>query len=286
MTARLTPFRDQLSGEGALRDVVFDGRRHCVADVGCGPALLLLHGLGGSIFDWRHLIRPLSLRHRVLVVDFLGAGESDIPRDEDYSLVAQARRVKGLMDLLGVDRGTLVGNSYGGGVALRLVQDWPERVDRLVLINPVCYPEEVPGYVALARAPGAEGLAETLPMGKLTLWVARRLYRTVRRLTAAELETYVRELQVPGRRRALVQLLRDVVPRDTTEFEARIRGIRAPVLLLWGKEDKTIPVSLGRRLQKELPVARLVELDAGHVPHQERPGDVLRWMEGFLSGAP
>jgi pimeloyl-ACP methyl ester carboxylesterase len=154
----------------------------------------------------------------------------------------------------------------------------------MVLINSVCYPEEIPSYVALAKAPWAEALAEWVPLGKWTLWMFRKLYRTVQKLTDDDLETYVRELRVPGRRRALIQILRAVVPPDTTEFEARIKGITSPVLLLWGKEDATIPVSLGRRLQKELPRARLVELEAGHVPNQERPGDVLRFMEDFLGG--
>ncbi|HVR85339.1 MAG TPA: alpha/beta fold hydrolase [Planctomycetota bacterium] len=283
-SARLTAFREQLFEEGALRDVHVDGRRYCVVEVGKGPPLILLHGLGGSIYDWRHLLRPLSRSHRVIVVDLLGSGESEIPTFEDYSIAAQARRVKGLMDVLGVERGCIVGNSYGGGIALKLVQDWPERVDRLVLINSICYPEHIPTYVTLAGAPCAESIAESLPLGKMTRWVLRNSYHTVEKLTDEELESYILELRTPGRRRALIQILRAVVPPDSTEFEARIKSIQAPVLLLWGTADETIPVSLGRRLQKDLPHARMVELDAGHVPNQECPRDVLRWMEGFLDG--
>jgi pimeloyl-ACP methyl ester carboxylesterase len=279
---RLTPFRQRLLEEGALRDVWFDGRRHSVVDVGKGPALLLLHGLGGSLYDWRHLIRPLSRTHRVIVVDLLGAGESDIPEAEDYSIAAQARRVKGLMDLLGVDRASVVGNSYGGGIALKLTQDWPERLERLVLINSICYPEHIPAYVTLAGIPGAGFAAEALPLGKWTRWALRTCYRTVENLSDEELETYVLELRTPGRRRALIQIIRAVVPPDNTEFEARLNAVQAPVLLLWGKADSTIPLSLGRRLLEALPNARLFELDAGHVPHQECPDEVLRRMRDFL----
>jgi pimeloyl-ACP methyl ester carboxylesterase len=252
-------------------------------DVGKGPPLVLLHGLGGSLYDWRHLIQPLSLSHRVLVVDLLGSGESEIPQDEDYTIAAQARRVRGLMDLLGLERGTVVGNSYGGGVALKLTQDWPERVDRLVLINSICYPENIPVYVRLANAPGAAFVAETLPLGKMTRWALRACYRTVEKLSDEELETYIQELRVPGRRRALIQILRAILPPDNTEFEARIRTVRAQTLLIWGRTDQTIPASLGRRLLEDLPNARLFELDAGHVPHQELPDEVLKLIRDFLA---
>jgi 2-hydroxymuconate-semialdehyde hydrolase len=280
--SRITPFRTELLREGSLRDVELDGRRYCVVERGSGPPLVLLHGLGGSIYDWRHLVRPLSESHRVIAIDLLGAGESDMPEDADYSIAAQARRVKGLMDLLGAERASLVGNSYGGGIALRFAQDWPERVEKLVLINSICYAEEVPAYVTLSKAPCAECVAETLPLGKMTRWVLRNSYRTVEKLSEAELDTYIQELRAPGRRAAIIRIIRAVVPPDTTEFVARLRSIRAPSLLLWGTADQTVPVTLGRRLATDLPNARLVELDAGHVPNQERPEEVLRLIREFL----
>src|SRR5262245_37595628 len=82
---RLTSFRDELLEEGVLRDEIVDGRRYCLAEMGQGPPIVLLHGLGGSLYDWRHLLRPLAEDHRVIAIDFLGSGESDIPEDEDYS---------------------------------------------------------------------------------------------------------------------------------------------------------------------------------------------------------
>jgi pimeloyl-ACP methyl ester carboxylesterase len=279
---RLTEFRDRLFREGSLRDLTIDGRRYCLADVGQGPALVLLHGLGGSLYDWRHLIHPLSLRYRVIAPDLLGSGESDCPGREDYSLAAQARRVKALLGELGVTQGSFVGNSYGGGIALRLAQDWPERVDRLVLINSVCYPENIPFYAKLAKAPGAGRLAEQFPMGTLIRGLLRRCYPTVRNLSERELDVYVRELSGKGRRSVLVQVLRDLQAPDTTEFVARLKAIRAPALLLWGTSDRTIPATLGRRLSQELPDARWVELDAGHVPNQEIPQEVLRRILDFI----
>src|SRR5579862_1132317 len=178
-THRLTDFRDEFFREGALRDLCVDARKYCVLDIGRGPVLVLLHGLGGSIYDWRHLIRPLSVSHRVVAIDLLGAGESDLPEGEDYSIAAQARRVKGVLDSLGVRQATMIGSSYGGGIVLRFAQDWPERVERLVLINSVCYAERIPAYVYLARAPWAGCIAETVPLGKATRWALGNSDQTI-----------------------------------------------------------------------------------------------------------
>jgi pimeloyl-ACP methyl ester carboxylesterase len=281
-THRLTDFRDDFFREGALRDICVDARKYCVLDIGQGPVLVLLHGLGGSIYDWRHLIRPLSESHRVVAIDLLGAGESDLPTGEDYSIAAQARRVKGVLDALGVRRATMIGSSYGGGIVLRFAQDWPERVERLVLINSVCYAESIPTYVYLARAPWAGCIAETVPLGKATRWVLANNDRTIDILSDAELETYNQELRKPGRRRAMVDVLRSLVPADPTEFEARLGSIRAPSLLIWGAADTTVPIELGRRLQRDLPDAQLHAVNAGHVPNQECPEEVLQLILTFL----
>lgn len=282
-SGRVTRFREALHRDGALRDVFHHGRRYCLADLGEGPPVVLVHGLGGSLYDWRHLLRPLAERHRVLAPDLLGAGESDHPSGADYSVAAQAERLCTLMDRIGVGRAAWVGNSYGGGVLLQLAQEEPERVDRLVLLNSVCYADRVPAYVTLAKAPFAGLLAEWVPLGKATRWALGKGYPTVAALTAEEFETYQQELRRPGRRRVLVEVLRSIVPPDVPEFERRLRGILAPALLIWGVADRTIPVDLGRRLVKDLPNARLVELDAGHVPNQERPDEVLHLLREFLA---
>jgi pimeloyl-ACP methyl ester carboxylesterase len=279
---RLTAFREALFQEGALRDLDVDGRRYCVADLGKGPPLVLVHGLGGSLYDWRHLIRPLAEDHRVIALDLLGAGESDIPNSTDYSIAAQARRLRGVLDHLGVDRPTLLGSSYGGGIVLKFAEDWPERVDRLVLFNSVCYADHIPAYVSLAKLPFAGCIAEAMPLGKASRKLIGDVDRTISILSDEELEVYNQELRRPGRRRAFIEVVRDIVPPDNTEFVARLRDVRAPALLVWGAADTTVPVELGRRLAKDLPNARLVELDAGHVPNQERPDDVLRLLNEFL----
>jgi pimeloyl-ACP methyl ester carboxylesterase len=279
---RLTPFREEFFQAGALRDVQLDGHRYCILELGQGPPIVLLHGLGGSLYDWRHLIGPLATHHRVIAVDLLGSGESDLPEGEDYSIPAQARRIRSLFEELAIGPATLLGSSYGGGIALRFAQDWPERVDRLVLFNPACYAEHVPVYVYLARAPFAGCLAECFPLSKATRGLLGTGDGTLESLSDGELDAYTAELRRPGRRRTFIDTLRAILPPDSTEFEARLKRITAPALLIWGRRDPTVPLVLGHRLVRDLPDAQLYEVDAGHVPNQERPQEVLKLLEGFL----
>ncbi len=279
---RITAYRQELLKGGILRDLKVDGYTYAVADTGRGEPIVLLHGLGGSIYDWRHLLKPLAKDRRVIAIDFLGAGESDKPGDADYSIDAQARRVKGILDELKAGPATIVGNSYGGGVAMMFAQDWPERTKRLVLIDSVCYAENVPAYVALSRIPGAGSAARIFPVGFYSRRALRGCYKDDARLSDEEVESYVKELAPGDRRAALVQTVRDLVPSDTREFLARLRLIRMPTLVIWGTDDQTIPVELGRRLAGELPNARMLEIDSGHVPNQERPAEVLAGMRTFL----
>jgi pimeloyl-ACP methyl ester carboxylesterase len=282
---RLTPFRERLAQEGALRDVVVDGRRLCAAQLGAGPPLLLLHGLGGSIFEWRHLLRPLAERRRVLAVDMLGAGESDKPARADYSLGAQSRRIERVLDAFEVERTDVLACSYGGGVALRLAQDRPGRIGRMTLIAPLCYADRLPWYVTPCRFPGVETAAELLSLGWAAARLARRASPVAAGLADGELESVFAELNSPGGRASLIRWVKGALATDAEEFAEGLRRVEHPALLLWGRKDPTIPVEHGRRLAGVLRRAWLVEMDAGHVPHLERPSDVRALVEGFLEAA-
>jgi pimeloyl-ACP methyl ester carboxylesterase len=190
--------------------------------------------------------------------------------------------VKGILDALRIPRAAVIGNSYGGGVALALAEDWPERVDRLVLINTVCYADHVPFYVTLCRLPLADQVAQVLPLRLMARWVLRASYRDPEKLSDEELDTYVAELRPAARRSSVIHTIRDLIPSDPREFYERLKAIEAPSLILWGKDDHTLPVEQGRRLAREMPHAELIELDAGHVPNQETPEVVLKHLGEFL----
>jgi pimeloyl-ACP methyl ester carboxylesterase len=279
---RLTPYRDRLAAAGALREAEIYGNRIVYADEGEGPAIVLIHGLGGSLYDWRRLA-PLLLERgfRVIRPDLLGAGESAKPEDGDYSVVAQARRVRLLLEKIGVEGAVLCGNSYGGGVALALARDWPERVERLVLIDSVCFARDVPVFARACEIPLVpEGVVHLLPVEKTIRWILP----SAKSMEDEEVRAYAAEVRAPGRREAIVETLRALLGKGAAEWEASLRTMKTPTLVLWGKKDETLPLEHGKRLVEAMPASTLAILEeAGHVPNQSHPEEVLERMLPFIA---
>lgn len=150
--------------EGTLSDVsdvpvqyrVIHGHRRAFRMLGTGPALLLLHGIGDSSQTWVPLMRRLARRYTVLAPDLLGHGASDKPR-ADYSVAAYANGIRDLMEVLGMDRATVVGHSLGGGVAAQIAYQYPDRCERLVLVRASGgVAHDVNPMLRIAAAPFAE----------------------------------------------------------------------------------------------------------------------------------
>src|SRR5215218_11248958 len=127
-------------------------RFHCA---GSGPLVVLLHGIASTADTWAPVADALAQRHTILAPDLLGHGESAKPRG-DYSLGAYASGVRDLMAALGHDRATVVGHSLGGGIAMQMAYQFPQRVDRLVLVNSGGLGREVNLILRAATLPGAE----------------------------------------------------------------------------------------------------------------------------------
>src|SRR6478735_5220749 len=131
------------------------GHRRAFRLGGDGPVLLLLHGIGDSSEAWVPLMPALAERYTVLAPDLLGHGHSDKPR-ADYSAAAYANGMRDLLDVLGVERATIVGHSLGGGVASQIVYQFPQRCQRLVLVAPGGLGREVTPVLRFLAAPYAE----------------------------------------------------------------------------------------------------------------------------------
>jgi pimeloyl-ACP methyl ester carboxylesterase len=140
------------------------GHRRAFVKDGTGPALLLLHGLGCDHTTWLPVIASLSRRYTVIAPDLLGHGHSDKPR-ADYSVGGYANGMRDLLTVLGVDKATVVGHSFGGGVAMQFAYQFPERTERLILVAPGGIGREVAPVIRAISLPGfqlAMGLA-TMP---------------------------------------------------------------------------------------------------------------------------
>jgi pimeloyl-ACP methyl ester carboxylesterase len=251
---------------------------------GHGPALVLLHGLGASIYTWADVIPALAEDHDVVAVDLPGFGGSDIPADLSVSVYPTT--VLALMDRLGISRATLVGNSLGGAVAVVLAARHPERVRRLVLIDSAGFnlePSRRPMLLRLLGFAPVTAAIDALPIRRRLVTAAlRQVFYDRSRVTPEKIEEYLAPLARPGTAEAMRALLTEPARFG---LPALIREVRVPTLIIWGRNDRWIPVADADRFASAIPAARKVVLEeSGHVPQEERPAEVVHLLEEFDPG--
>jgi pimeloyl-ACP methyl ester carboxylesterase len=252
-------------------------------DKGQGQPLILIHGLGGRIYNFRYNIPVLSEHLRVVALDLKGFGYSERPAAGDYSLTAQARLVSELMDRLGIPRAAVLGHSMGAAIALRLAATYPEKVDRLILVGSAPPNGMVPRFAAsrLLRPLLRLGTALVLHQPRLREEVLRQGFYDPAFLSPEMLEEFRRSASIRGSTNAIASLLSDVARDEPVDLSR----VSQPVLLLWGEGDRWTNLSLARRLADELPDARLQVIDrARHMVLEERAEEANKVILAFLSG--
>lgn len=250
------------------------------------PAVILLHGFASSLHTWEPWAEALSATHRVIRYDIPGFGLSPPDPGNDYSLARDIAVLDGLMDTLGLARAALVGHSMGGKIAWHFAAKRPERVTRLVLVAPDGFasPEGQVGATRYGEAPAVGTslrlMTVFLPRPVLRMTIAPA-YANPARLDEATLTRYHDMMLAPGARGAMLTRLSQAVLEDPALLLPRIT---APVLLLWGEDDRMIPASHAADYARLLPHAEVVRLIAlGHVPHEEDPMRSLPPVAAFLA---
>jgi pimeloyl-ACP methyl ester carboxylesterase len=273
------------------RAISVDGDRLAYRVTGKGPVLLLVHGMAGNSLTWRHVTPALAKRFTVVAPDLLGQGESDKPRG-DYSLGAYANTLRDLMDALGHKRATVVGQSLGGGVAMQFAYQFPERCERLVLVDSGGLGREVTFYLRMLTVPGFEAVFPLFCTPRLrdagnliATWLARAGVRS----TPASQEVWrsYASLADAESRQAFFRSLRDVIDLSGQAVSALSRLYRAaqlPTLIVWGAQDPFIPVSHAVAAHKAIPGSRLEIFDGvGHYPHCEAPERFVAVLIDFIA---
>jgi len=293
VTASATPAESP--EQFATEQVSIHGHRVCYRRGGAGPVLLLLHGIGDSSRTWIPAMRLLQRSYTVLAPDLPGHGDSSSPLG-DYSLGSYASSVRDLLDLLSIERVTVVGHSFGGGVAMQFAYQFPSRCERLVLVDSGGLGREVNWILRLATVPAAEYVMPVLFPVFMRRWgdpVARFLGDWgIRNARAAEVWRSYRSLTDPGNRAAFVRTARAVIDPGGQSVSAVSRLYLValiPMLIVWGGQDKIIPLVHACQAHETIPNSRLEVMEgAGHAPHMEDPArfagilvDFLRTTEPF-----
>jgi pimeloyl-ACP methyl ester carboxylesterase len=236
-----------------------------------GPALMLIHGSNASLHTWEPWVRRLGGRFRIISLDLQGHGLTGRIPGDCYTPACMAATVEAVRAHLRIDRATIAGNSMGGAVALHYALAHPDRVTALVLVDsggvpPVANmpPRDLPIGFRIARLPIARDLAEAITPRGL---IERSLHQSVSNqaiVTPVAIDRYWELLRYPGNRAAT--LIRFATPYETIS-DARYAPLTMPVLILWGREDRLIPVASVAAFQRAIPQAKaIIYAGIGHLP--------------------
>ncbi|MEP7112646.1 MAG: alpha/beta fold hydrolase [Ilumatobacteraceae bacterium] len=272
-----------------LSHVVIHGHDVGYRRGGTGETVVLIHGLAGSSRTWRPVLADLAKTHDVIAPDLLGHGESAKPMG-DYSLGAFASGLRDFLAALDVPSATIVGQSFGGGVAMQLAYQHPELCDRLVLVSSGGLGREVSWLLRLTTLPGAEHLMPLIfprVVADRGDDIGRFLARLGLKLPqVAEMWRAYASLAGAENRKAFVRTIRGVIEPGGQTVSALDRlylAAHVPTLIVWGDRDPIIPVSHARVAHEAIPGSRLAILEGvGHFPHVEATEQFLEVLTGFL----
>jgi pimeloyl-ACP methyl ester carboxylesterase len=259
------------------RQAVVFGQHVRYIEAGSGPPLILVHGLAGSSLHWQQVIVPLAQRHHVIALDQIGFGRSDKPL-LDYRAETFVDFLDEFMRVRHLPKATIVGSSLGGWVAALLAIEHPERVDRLVLVDSA-------GMAGLTDHLGPKLM---MALRQATLDDARvldpllfadpRPYNSDQALRAAF------TAHVNAGDGYTVGKVMDAIERKEDMLDGHLGAIKVPTLILWGREDRTVPLKFGESIQRGIAGAKLVVFDhCGHAPQIECPKPFESALEEFLS---
>lgn len=253
-----------------------------------GPAadtlpVVLLHGTGASLLTWEGWVRELKPAHRVVRLDLPGYGLTGPNADHDYSSGFYTNFLEEFFQKTGIRRCHLGGNSLGGGIAWRYALAHPKRVPSLILVDAGGYPlppKETPLAFRLARVPGLRGVLTKVTPRFVVAQSIRQVYADNRLVSDSLVDQYFDLARRAGNREAFIRRMRGYAPDSAWR---RIPALRMPTLVLWGQQDRLIPVENAHRFHRDLPNDTLVIFPhAGHVPMEEQPIATVRAVLQFL----
>ncbi len=273
-----------------VSEIKLHGHNVTYREVGEGPVLVLVHGVTGNMHTWDEVLPELAQHFTVVTPDLLGHGLSAKPRG-DYSLGAFASGIRDLLGALGHFRATVVGHSLGGGIAMQLAYQFPERVERLVLVDSGGLGEEVSIALRAATLPGSELVLPLIAHNSLI-----EIGRTIGRLLGAvgigispdraEVARGYASLADGEARSAFIHTMRAVLDPAGQRVSARDRLYLTetmPSLIVWGARDRIIPAAHGREAHEAMPGSQLEIFEgAGHFPHVSEPRRFASLLASFI----
>lgn len=280
---------DRIDWNPSLSPQTVQVRGHTIfyAVKGEGEPLLLIHGFGAGMWVWEKQIEVLSKSYRVYAIDLIGHGFSDRPKI-DYNAETYIGFMREFMDGVGIEKATLIGNSMGGGVAWAMAISFPERVNRLILID--CMPPDVlhqvsndsfKTLVALKSIPFLPYLIIGSRSERSIKWILQECVSDLQYITPEVVNRQYQLSRIKGTTWVLYSTLHHA--GDAMRLEESLGLIRQPTLLIWGEEDLIFHPSVGKRLHQLIrnSIFQVIKR-SGHIPMWETPEEVNEAILSFL----
>jgi pimeloyl-ACP methyl ester carboxylesterase len=247
-------------------------------EAGSGPAVILIHGLGGSTANWAPTIAPLAQKYRVLVPDQIGFGKSDKPM-LNYRVGTLVDFLDGFYKQVGIQKASLVGNSLGGFTAAAYAIAHPEKVDKLVLVDAAGF--RVTGDL---DPKVLNGLNPSTRQQIIDL-IGLVFYNKGPFTNDAAIEAFLASRVTAGDQYTIQRFI-DSIGRGEDVLDSKLGAIKHPTLIVWGREDGLTPLAMGQRFNKEIAGSQLFVIEkCGHVPQLEKPAEFNAGLLKFLGEA-
>lgn len=240
-----------------------------------GSPVVLIHGIGGYVENWLPSFNALVGQHRVYAIDLIGQGRTDKPLDVSYTITDLAQFVKDFMAALKVERAHVVGHSLGGAISMRFTLMFPTAVDKLVLVGSAGLGKETTLALRLSSVP-ILGEILTHPSRSGSFYFLKMVMHDPAVLTDELLEQYYQMVSLPGMQQCFLRILRangNLFGQFESMYGPNVRGLATitnPVLIVWGRQDRIMPVMHAKVATEGLPNVRLQIFDnCGHIPMLE-----------------
>ena len=254
-----------------------------------GSTVILIHGIGAMVESWVSNIEVLSQKHRVYAIDLVGFGHSDKP-SVDYSLPFFAQFVKDFMEAQNIDRASLVGWSLGGGVSMQCAIQFPEKLEKLILLDSIGFGRETFWVFRLSSIP-LIGKILSRPTKKGTTLLLKACVFDHTLITDEIVDLYYQFAALPGGHAVFLATLRSLADflgtfkKEVVQaFQDNLGTMTIPTLIIWGKQDRLLPAKHASIAESWIPNARVHLIDdCGHCPQMEHPEEFNTQVLAFLN---
>ena len=266
--------------------VLVDNKKIHYLEQGKGKPIILIHGFYYNTVMWKKNIEDLAKKFKVYAVDLWGWGYSERLKELNYSYELYGKQIVGFMDALKIPKASLVGQSMGGGISVYVAAHFPDRVDKLILVDPAVIPYPMTTTGRVYQLPYVGEFLNAIPGNGLikkniqTVW-----FYDPKKVTDDYVEEVARPFNIKGSYEGMMFILRNVLKEPYVEAEAqKLAQLNKPILIIHGREDKAIPLDRSQKLNALWKESQLVIFEkAGHTPHEEYPEKFNPLAVEFLS---